>query len=209
MGLREGLSVVASAVGLAACALVSGAADLEVAPEAPPDAAGTPDSAADTGPLPETGPLPCTKRSHGPRFPEVVTGNWSSPANARVDDGRIAHGREDLGALRASGFGFAIPAGARIDGIVVQIARSTIGDTRDDAVALAKGTSKAIPGPWFLDLPETNHPKVAFGDESDLWGASWTPADINAQDGFTVTQTVLGNGDCHIDSFAVTVHTCE
>lgn len=87
--------------------------------------------------------------------------------------------------LNATSFGFAIPSGATIDGIIARIERSVIivgaFNVVDQTVQLLKagvrtGTNKAD--------TTTNWPTVDtnkdYGTSTDLWGTTWTPAEINA-----------------------------
>lgn len=80
--------------------------------------------------------------------------------------------------LDCTDFGFDIPSGATIVGIVATINRQTsLGAITDQAVQLIKGgaiqaTSRATGAVWSGDR--------YFGGTSDLWGTTWTPAQINA-----------------------------
>ena len=76
------------------------------------------------------------------------------------------------------------PAGATINGITVSINRSSSGTTapliRDNVVSLVKagtivGNNLAVTG---TDWPNTAA-TVNYGGISNLWGTTWTPADIN------------------------------
>ncbi len=85
-------------------------------------------------------------------------------------------------ALAVTGFGFAIPAIAIIKGIVVEVQRRSINfpaHLSDSTVRLLRsgipdGTSRADTAKWGLAYIYKAH-----GDSTDLWGTSWTPADIN------------------------------
>src|SRR5215470_12927072 len=83
--------------------------------------------------------------------------------------------------LIVSNFGFAIPAGNQIDGIVVEVERSDANSrTSDLHIQLIKNslitaTDKAAAGAWpAIDAYQS------YGTATDLWGNTWTPSDINA-----------------------------
>jgi hypothetical protein len=166
-------------------------------------------STSSGNPMQDAGPLPCVDKTYGPRFPNMVAGDlWSSANAARADDGRIAHGGESEGPLVARSFNLNVPATAQIKGIELKIARSSFAPSiRDKVVQLSKGVSRAkTTDNWPVDQAETNFPKTSYGSATDLWGAQWSGADINS---IEVTLSVTGFGDGHVDSFALTVYTCE
>lgn len=82
--------------------------------------------------------------------------------------------------LNGTGCGFQIPSGATIQGIGVLISRYATGAIADAAVHMLKagavvGSSHAALGAWAQGPFESS-----YGGPSDLWGATWLPADINA-----------------------------
>ncbi len=97
--------------------------------------------------------------------------------------------------LQGSGYGFAIPSYATITGITVTISRSssstsTTTNLRDNVVSLVKGgtvqaTNRASATQWS----NTTLANATYGGAADLWGSSWTPADINASN-FGVVMSV-------------------
>ena len=112
---------------------------------------------------------------------------WSNPGNITAVGTPFATVATGLGGtsnyLFASNYGFSIPANATINGIELTIRRSsqeTIGfGNRDNQVRLVKNnnieaTNKAVGGVYPTDL--TNQ---SYGNATDLWGTTWTPADIN------------------------------
>lgn len=145
---------------------------------------------------------------------------WVSPGNISADDGTSSsitaatYDSPDISQLLvASNFGFAIPAGSTIDGIVVEIDRNNAaGAASDNRVQLATGTT-------FADLVGTNKADTAtdwpaalavatYGGAADLWAAGLTVAQINAA-GFAVmlsAQADANNTDIAVDFIRVTVH---
>ena len=103
--------------------------------------------------------------SNGVKASTVITGNAQSPN------------------LNASSFGFAIPTGSVINGIRAYIERSAsvVNVLDDDDVFLLKagnpvGSDKAEPDWDYNDWDEI----ASYGGSTDLWGTTWTAAEINA-----------------------------
>lgn len=97
--------------------------------------------------------------------------------------------------LRATNFGFAIPAGATINGISAVITRKAdaLASIIDNAVLLvaggvAVGTDHSLVGDWGTTFFLAN-----YGSTSDLWGATWTPAIINSSN-FGIEISVQNTG---------------
>ncbi len=90
--------------------------------------------------------------------------------------------------LTVSDFGFAIPAGAVIDGIVLDVEKrrtpgGSSGIVEDNGLQIMKGGVLVGPNKsqYGIDWPLTDT-YVSYGSSTDLWGTTWTPADINASD---------------------------
>jgi hypothetical protein len=87
--------------------------------------------------------------------------------------------------LTVSDFGFAIPAGAVIDGIVLEVEKKRnaggSGIVEDNGLQIMKGGILTGPNKsqYGVDWPSTDT-YVSYGSATDLWGTTWTPADINA-----------------------------
>lgn len=167
----------------------------------------------------------------GPKFPSAASSlsnagtsenaeAWVNPTNIFSDNGSEAtitaatYDSPDISQLLvASNFGFQIPASATINGITVEIERrdQAIGAASDNRVQLAKGTT-------FADLVGNNKADTAldwptavaiktYGANNDLWGASWSAADINSTT-FAVMLSVqadAANTDIFVDYIRVTV----
>ncbi|MDQ2910323.1 MAG: hypothetical protein M3R39_04810 [Actinomycetota bacterium] len=83
--------------------------------------------------------------------------------------------------LDATSFGFSIPANATIAGITAKVERAAGGINliKDNSVTLLKGgtsVSSNKAGSSFWDTIDTN---ITYGTSTDLWGTTWTVADIN------------------------------
>lgn len=88
--------------------------------------------------------------------------------------------------LTVSDFGFAIPAGAVIDGIVLEVEKrrspgGSSGIVEDNGLQIMKGGLLVGPNKsqYGVDWPLTDT-YVSYGSSTDLWGTTWTAADINA-----------------------------
>lgn len=164
--------------------------------------------------------------SVGPQNPTAATNGagsrpWGNPTNCYAsDDSRAIHthtftGASTTNALIASGFDFsAIPSGATIDGIVLDVERScsnTAGSPRDSSVRLTKdgstfvGSDKASGTTW-----PTTDAYTTYGGVADLWGTTWTLAEIQASTfGVAVSaqrDAVKGFVEVRIDHIRITVY---
>lgn len=146
---------------------------------------------------------------------------WTNPGNiVSSNDTRatstIASG-ETTQYLHATNFGFSIPSGATIDGIVVSIERSNLNfDTLvDTSVNIIKGgtrgsTNKASGTSW----PSSDTAASYGTGTTDLWGETWTDTDINAST-FGVALRAQNNGgmgpddDARVDFIEITVYYTE
>ncbi|MCI0542709.1 prepilin-type N-terminal cleavage/methylation domain-containing protein [bacterium] len=162
------------------------------------------------------GPLPA---GSGVDDASVGTLAWTGPGNITTDNG--VHATETLAGtaathyLKASNFGFSIPAGATILGIKAEIKRSrsggSTGSVLDSQVRIVKSSgsfgsvNKAATGtPW-----PSGSTYAAYGNESDLWGENWSPADINSPN-FGVVLSATGstpatNRTARVDHIRITV----
>ena len=119
----------------------------------------------------------------------IGTSAWTNPDNAKVNDSSYATNSAGTGQthyLKATGFGFAIPSGATINGIEVGIIRKAQDSSKfafatDSVLKLVKGgtvigNDKAnTAAKW-----PTSDGAVTYGTPSDLWGGTWADTDINA-----------------------------
>lgn len=131
-----------------------------------------------------------TNGNQGPFGGTAATGpTWTSSSNILLNTGvtascTLANGATS-GLISAQGFGFTIPAGANIVGIVAVSKRNTgapPGQVVQDATvkllkaSVAAGANRSTGAAW-------SHAALApqtFGSTVDLWGTTWTPAEINS-----------------------------
>lgn len=144
----------------------------------------------------------------------VGTQTWNNTGNAGASDDSYADVSLLFGQtshyLKATNFGFAIPSGATIDGIVVAIEKSaTVGSSVvDSQVRIVKGgtigaTDKASGTNW-----PTTDAYSTYGSSSDLWGETWTHTDINASTfGAALSAAWVANTPtANVDHIRITVH---
>jgi subtilisin-like proprotein convertase family protein len=110
--------------------------------------------------------------------------------------------------LNAKKFGFTIPAGATINGIMVEIERQANGIGVSDArIQLLKTSGRVGNIP-----PSTAWPTIeayqTFGGMSNLWGTTWTATEINSDDFGVQVAAVNSSGSiltANIDHIRITV----
>lgn len=113
------------------------------------------------------------------------TFNWANASGITAEGGGSAsvglgNGQTSI-YLVATGFGFSVPAGATINGVLVEWKRSADrSGISDAAVRLVKGgavgsTDRSAAGSWPTTLAYQS-----YGGASDLWGTTLTPDDVNA-----------------------------
>jgi len=128
---------------------------------------------------------------------------WTNPGNIVSDNNSFAtvtlpNNGSTSNYLRGTNYGFSIPGSATITGITVVIGKLSsnfFGFTaiNDNAVYLVKngtitGANRAA-GTW-----PTSETAVSYGGAADLWGTTWTPADINNTNFGVVLSAVNNTG---------------
>lgn len=152
----------------------------------------------------------------------VGTLTWNSPGNITASDNTRSDSNYTSGAgtfytnyLKATNFGFSIPAGATIEGIVVEVEKLSDGNTAnyyayDTEIKIIKGgtigsTNKATATHW-----PTSEAFASYGGASDLWGETWSAADINGSTfGVAVSAAIYTTGSfirIYVDSIRITVY---
>lgn len=141
---------------------------------------------------------------------------WATPSNITTDDGNEAAASVTAGAtthyLKGTNFGFSIPSGDTIDGILVEIDRraQTASRITDVTVSIVKGgtvtgDNKAIGTTWPTALTYQS-----YGGAADLWGTTWTDSDINASNFGVVISCTNSSGTvgARVDAIRITItHT--
>lgn len=148
---------------------------------------------------------------------------WSNPSNITASDNSYATVSNGAGStshyLKGTNFGFSIPDGATIDGILVEIERSiltTAGakSVTDSAIRIVKAdgsigtTNKSAGATWT-----TTDTYASYGGSSDLWGETWTAQNINDVDFGAVLAVVtaadVGTATAQVDHMRITVYYTE
>lgn len=156
--------------------------------------------------------------SQGPLSPattvdDAIVGTvaWTNPNNSQASDNVRATSTVNNSTthyLKATNFGFTIPAGVTIDGIVAEVERFgslvTIKDSSIKAVqgGVISGTNQSTGSTWSgADTYKT------FGSSTNLWGLSWTVDNINSS-GFGVAISAFSTGfdQANIDHIRMTVY---
>lgn len=118
----------------------------------------------------------------------IGTFAWSNPGNALVSDAArataVVVGAGTTNYVRCTGYGFTIPPGAAIDGILVNVERRTsaitAGGSQDAAVRVVQGGAIGAVDQSTTNtytLTDVNEP---HGATTPLWGLTWVYTDINA-----------------------------
>ena len=161
--------------------------------------------------------MPATEVHAGKAFVDDTTvgagGTWTNPANAVSRNGVYATNALASGGgfqtyyLKATDFGFAVPADATIVGVSLRVAGLTSLGTRTWECKLVKG------GTVSGDNKSTSIPSAVaekiLGGEADMWGLTLTPSDVNASNFGAVVSCLQGdsNGSTEsIDSILLAVH---
>jgi hypothetical protein len=160
--------------------------------------------------------------SDGPRSPATVAmvfeGDvaWSDPNAVKVSNNAYCtissafNSASDT--IDVTNFSFAVPSGATINGIDVEIEckGSGVGVAGDSFVQLLKagsavGSNKALGSAW-----PTSDTYVSHGGASDLWGTTWTDSQINASNfGVRFAAVINTSGTASVDHIRITVYYTE
>ena len=140
---------------------------------------------------------------------------WSNPS--RIVSSNDSYANTTAGSpgnthyLKATNFGFNIPAGSTINGILIEIEKSFIEavDTiaHDNEVKIVKSdgiigvVNKALAGNWTIT--DAYYP---YGASSDLWGETWSASDINDIDFGVVLSGYRSGCNLLVDHIRVTVY---
>lgn len=115
---------------------------------------------------------------------------WTNPTNIENDNLNYAVGISTTGGagstgdLEATGYGFSVPTGATVLGILYTVKRQTnctgsnaVGDYTISLIkaGVITGTNKASAANWV-----TATTTISYGGANDLWGLALAPSDVNA-----------------------------
>lgn len=142
--------------------------------------------------------------------------NWANPNRVTTSDDLYARARLDAGDttkyLMVADFGFALAPGAVILGIDVQveIKHELLADGADASIVLMKGGTAVGADRVGTGIYEDKDRINTYGSSTDMWGTTWTAADINDA-GFGVLFSATRNSGpndlyIYIDQILVTVY---
>jgi hypothetical protein len=129
--------------------------------------------------------------------------DWANPQFITADDTNFSvtaalNNNGDVSdRLYGSSFGLSVPAGATITGIQLDVMRaSSRASVRDVEVLLTKGgvvvgENRAKPATELWPFPVTAMAIATYGGPTDLWGTTWTPAEVNDPDGIGAALSVV------------------
>jgi hypothetical protein len=171
--------------------------------------------------------------SSGPNSPgtcaddaTVGTVAWTSPNSAKTEGTSFTYVIISLGVfshyLKATNFGFTIPTGATINGIVAEAKTGItdgVGITKDYRARIVKSdasigaTDKSNATTWIGSWNGGNMVYLSHGGSTDLWGETWSAADINNSNfGFALSaqNSDTEDGDTpQVDHIRITVYYTE
>ncbi len=111
--------------------------------------------------------------------------------------------------LTATGFNINVPTTATILGIIVEVEKRQIsGSVKDYAVRVIKSGSIGSTDRSLATTWPTSETVVSYGSGGDLWGTTWTPAQINAVDfgvAIAAQDNIIGGSLGWVDHIRVTV----
>jgi hypothetical protein len=149
--------------------------------------------------------------------PNGGTNSWVNTGNAAASDNVYTTYGTFSGAsprftdyLQATGFNFSIPGSVIINGIQVDVERSDPNSrTADNLIRIVKngviGTTERSSGAGY---PSTDSYQT-FGNSGDLWGETWTEADINSANfgvAISARRSVNGSNAGRVDHIRITVY---
>lgn len=135
--------------------------------------------------------LPSSASNSGANIPISGSTDWVNVTNVLLNDGSFttSTGSTTTKYALCTGFGFAIPGGSTIDGIIATVNKKGTNSipnadfVKDQSVKLIKGGS--IVGSDKADTTtnwSATLTNVDYGASNDLWGTTWSVAEINASD---------------------------
>jgi len=135
-------------------------------------------------------------------------GTFNQPDEGRVSDDAYGVDASDNASVSYFGFGFSVPSGNIIDGIVVTVEGShSVGSEKTFNVSLSYDNGTSWTATRNIGAIATSDNTYTVGGAGDNWGyTSWTPAIINS-DLFRVRLDVSGTGgNIKIDSTQAMVY---
>ncbi|MBI1175563.1 MAG: hypothetical protein GC139_09915 [Sideroxydans sp.] len=147
----------------------------------------------------------------------IGTQVWSNPGNAMVSDNVYAsatvNDNQTTNYLQCLTYNFNIPLNATINGIAVNVQRlaSSTSAVTDAAMRLVKAGAVQTTDRSTTTYYPTANTYENHGGSTDLWGGTWTPADINnvnfgAAFASKKPVTAGGNRNVNVDHMPITIY---
>ncbi len=145
----------------------------------------------------------------------IGTQAWNRPARAVASDNSYATAATVIGGttsnyLQCTGYNFAIPTNATINGITVNVERkfgSLLGSAHDTAMRLVIGGAIQVTDRSTATTYTNSDVTEAHGGATDLWGAALMPTDVNNTN-FGAAFAATGSGiasTISVDYISITV----
>ena len=124
----------------------------------------------------------------GPKSPTAASGtSWTNPTNVEANDGSYATCTLPISSdgfsfgsyLSITGFGFSIPIGAIINGIVVDAWGHADANSQVELLCQLLKAGSGSGSSKISDILTTSDEDYTLGTSSDLWGATLTYSDVN------------------------------
>lgn len=160
-----------------------------------------------------------TEARFGSDFDNISSGSgnfdWINPQNAGANDdiwskSSLTNAGHDTDFLRAMGFGFSIPTNATVTGISLDVKKHATcvdpdgcsADAVDDTVKLVKDGDEKGSNMANKTTAWSGTDSIAtyYDSAKPLWGTTWTPLEINA-DNFGVVISAKRAGGSKVDVF--------
>lgn len=135
--------------------------------------------------------------------------NWSTPSNAKVEDGAVAQTTisTQTDYLDTTNFGFSIPSGSEILGIVVRVKASDDGDPNWTLHVQPRYAGADIGTEKTTTVSTASLTNVTLGSSTDTWSTALTAAQASvASFGMRLWGTVA-SGTAKIDVVGITLYT--
>jgi hypothetical protein len=125
--------------------------------------------------------MPSQGPNSGSSFTTSGTPAWNNPTNAQSSNDQYATvtvpAGQSSGSLLATGFGFSIPSGATVTGVVVGLEGAADAGSLNWVVYLLVGGSRTG-NSRSASIPRVEG-YVDLGSPTDLWGTTLTPSNVN------------------------------
>ncbi len=147
----------------------------------------------------------------------IGTVAWSNPSRVTSDDNSEADASLNCNSsnyLKATNFGFFIPPSSTVSGIQVEWKKrgSVASAILDNAVRIVKGGTIGSQDKSSGTNWPTTAATTTYGGQTDLWGETWTVADINSTSfgaALSAKETPCAGASAFLDAVRITVYYTE